>query len=423
MKTDNLHVIHPRAAGLDVHKMQITVSIRICTPGGGEPQLETRTFEALPSGIDEMVAWMLECEVDAAVMEGTGIYWLLPFEALEAAGIPATLVNAQQVKQLKGRKTDVADSVWLARVCQFGLASSSHVPPKAFREARVLTRYRRSLVGQRARVRNRVHKILDRAGVRLGGVLSDIFGRNGRRVVDGLAEGVEPEAILASLSYHVQHKIERLGDALQLTLSGVDRLVLRDLLGDHDALDERIETLDRDIEDGLTPWEDRIVLLLTIPGIDRASACAILAEIGPDLDVFGSSERLAAWAGLCPGNRQSAGKRRVDRTRKGSKTLRAVLVECAHAAARTNGCQFQGYHKALMVRRGYKRAIVATAHKMLRVIYVVLRDGTPYEDPEADYEALLVSRNAPRWIRMLRQHGFLEGGGTRRRFVPSVATA
>ena len=408
MKTDNLHVIHPRAAGLDVHKMQITVSIRTCTSGGGEPQLETQAFEALPSGIGAMVAWLLERKVDAAVMEGTGIYWLLPFEALEAAGIPVTLVNAQQVKQLKGRKTDVADSVWLARVCQFGLASASHVPPKAFREARVLTRYRRTLVGQRSRVRNRVHKILDRSGVRVGGVLSDIFGTNGRRVVDGLAEGVEPGAILASLSWHVQSKLERLGDALGLSLSTVDRLILRDLLRDHDALDERIAGLDRDIEDGLAPWEDRVVLLLTIPGIDRASACAILAEVGPDLEVFGSSERLAAWAGLCPGNRQSAGKRRVDRTRKGSKTLRAVLVECAHGAARTNGCQFRGYHKALMVRRGYKRAIVATAHKILRVIYVVLRDGTPYYDPEADYEALMVSRNAPRWIRMLRQHGFLE---------------
>ena len=422
MKTDNLHVIHPRAAGLDVHKMQITVSLRICAPGGGEPQLETRTFEALPSGIEEMVAWMHEREVDAAVMEGTGIYWLLPFEALEAGGIPVTLVNAQQVKQLKGRKTDVADSVWLARVCQFGLASASHVPPKAFREARVLTRYRRSLVGQRGQVRNRVHKVLDRSGVRVGGVLSDIFGMNGRRMVDGLAEGLEPETILASLSHHVQHKVERLGDALQLSLSVVDRLILRDLLRDHDALDERIKALDRDIEAGLVPWEDRIVLLLTIPGIDRASACAILAEIGPDLDVFGSSERLAAWAGLCPGNRQSAGKRRVERTRKGSKTLRAVLVECAHAAARTGGCQFRGYHKALMVRRGYKRAIVATAHKLLRVIYVVLRDGRPYHDPEADYEALMVSRNAPRWIRMLRQYGYLESS-PRRDIAVSAATA
>lgn len=408
MRTDTLHVVHARAAGLDVHKMQITASVRRCAPGAGAPQVETRTFEALASGLDAMVAWLHERCVDAAVMEGTGIYWLAPFEALEAAGIPATLVNARAVKQLKGRKTDVADSVWLARVCQFGLATPSHVPPKAFRELRVLTRYRRTLVSQRSRVRNRVHKVLDRSGVRVGGVLSDVFGANGRRILDGLAQGLDPDAILASLSHHVAHKLDRLGDALRLELSAVERLVLCDLRREHDALHERIHRLDRDIDSGLEPWRERIMLLQTIPGIDRPSACAILAELGPDLDAFGGAERLAAWAGLCPGNDRSAGKRRSARARRGNKALRAVLVECAHGAARTHGCQFRGYHKALMVRRGYKRAIVATAHKLLRVLYVVLRDARPYQDPEADYEELLVRRNAPRWIRMLHRYGLIE---------------
>ena len=415
MMTDTLHVVHARAAGLDVHKMQITASVRLCTPGAGEPQIETRTFEALASGLDAMVVWLRERCVDAAVMEGTGIYWLAPFEALEAAGIPATLVNARQVKQLKGRKTDVADSVWLARVCQFALATASHVPPKTFRELRVLTRYRRTLVGQRSRVRNRVQKVLDRSGVRVGGVLSDVFGANGRRILDGLARGLDPDAILASLSHHVAHKLERLGDALRLELSAVERLVLCDLLREHDALQERIHGLDHDIDSALEPWSERITLLQTIPGIDRPSACAILAEIGPDLDAFASAERLAAWAGLCPGNDRSAGKRRSARARRGNKTLRAVLVECAHGAARTHGCQFRGYHKALMVRRGYKRAIVATAHKLLRVVYVVLRDARPYHDPEADYEELMVRRNAPRWLRMLQRYGMIE-------YEPAAAT-
>ena len=408
MMTDTLHVVHARAAGLDVHKMQVTASVRLCAPGAGEPQVETRTFEALASGLDAMVAWLRERCVDAAVMEGTGIYWLAPFEALENAGIPATLVNARQVKQLKGRKTDVADSVWLARVCQFGLATPSHVPPKAFRELRVLTRYRRTLISQRSRVRNRVQKVLDRSGVRVGGVLSDVFGANGRRILDGLARGLGPETILASLSHHVVHKLQRLGDALRLELSAVERLVLCDLLREHDALHERIQGLDRDIDSSLDPYRERIVLLQTIPGIDRPSACAILAEIGPDLDAFGGAERLAAWAGVCPGNDRSAGKRRCGRARMGNKALRAVLVECAHGAARTHGCQFRGYHKALMVRRGYKRAIVATAHKLLRVLYVVMRDARPYQDPEADYEELMVRRNAPRWIRMLHRYGMIE---------------
>ena len=412
MMTDTLHVVHARAAGLDVHKMQITASVRTCAPGGGVPQVETRTFEALASGLDAMVAWLRERGVDAAVMEGTGVYWLAPFQALEAAGIPATLVNARQVKQLKGRKSDVADSVWLARVCQFGLATPSHVPPKAFRELRVLTRYRRTLIGQRSRVRNRVQKVLDRSGVRVGGVLSDVFGTNGRRILHGLAQGLDHDAILASLSHHVAHKLERLGDALRLSLSPVERLILCDLLREHDTVLGRIAALDRDIDSGLEPWRERIRLLQTIPGIDRPSASAILVEVGPDLDAFGNAERLAAWAGVCPGNDRSAGKRRSGRARMGNKALRAVLVECAHAAARTHGCQFRGYHKALMVRRGYKRAIVATAHKLLRVLYVVLRDARPYHDPEADYEALMVRRNAPRWLRMLHRYGLIEPAPT-----------
>ena len=333
MMTDTLHVVHARAAGLDVHKMQITVSVRVCAPGAGEPQVETRTFEALASGLNAMVAWLRERCVDAAVMEGTGIYWLAPFEVLEAAGIAVTLVNARQVKQLKGRKTDVADSVWLARVCQFGLATASHVPPKAFREMRVLTRYRRTLIGQRSRVRNRVQKILDRSGVRVGGVLSDVFGRNGRRILDGLAKGLDHGAILASLSHHVAHKLERLGDALRLSLSTVERLILCDLLREHDALQQRIQGLDRDIDSGLEPWRERIGLLQTIPGIDRASACAILAEIGPDLGAFGTASASPPGRACARAMTRSAGKRRS--AQMGNKALRAVLVECAHGAART----------------------------------------------------------------------------------------
>ena len=268
-------------------------------------------------------------------------------------GSPSTGWGGHETLALVG---DVADERQ-ARVCQFGLATASHVPPKAFREMRVLTRYRRTLIGQRSRVRNRVHKVLDRSGVRVGGVLSDVFGANGRRILDGLAQGLDHDAILASLSHHVAHKLDRLGDALRLSVSAVERLLLCDLLREHDALQQRIQGLDCDINAGLEPWWERIVLLLTIPGIDRPSACAILAEIGPDLDAFGTAERLAAWAGVCPGNSESAGKRRSTRTRMGSKALRTVLVECAHGAARTHGCQFRGYHKALMVRRGYKRAI------------------------------------------------------------------
>lgn len=417
---DSLHVVHPRAAGLDVHKMAITATIRLARPGE-TASTETREFTALPSGIAAMAGWLASEGVEAALMEGTGIYWEAPFDALAEAGIRPMLVHAQQVKQIKGRKTDVGDSVWLARLCQLGLASPSMVPDRHFRSLRHLCRYRRTLVNERGRVRTRTQKVIDRAGIRVGGILTDVFGTNGRRILDGLCRGDGREAILGGLSRHVRGKLEPLGDALTLTLGESDRWILGDLLKQFDDLTDRERRLARTIEEDLAPWRDQVHLLMTIPGISMASACAILAETGPDMDAFASADHLASWAGLCPGNNESGGKRRSGRAVKGNRHLRATLAECAQAAARTKGCQFQGYHKSLMLRKGYKRAVIATAHKMLRVIHSVLRSGTPYRDPEADHEALMVRRNAPRWIRMLQSYGHLSApDGTA---APSEAAA
>ena len=417
---DSLHVVHPRAAGLDVHKMAITATVRLARPGE-TASTETREFTALPSGIAAMADWLASEGVEAALMEGTGIYWEAPFDALAEAGIRPMLVHAQQVKQIKGRKTDVGDSVWLARLCQLGLASPSMVPDRHFRSLRHLCRYRRTLVNERGRVRTRTQKVIDRAGIRVGGILTDVFGANGRRILDGLCRGDDRQAILDGLSRHVRGKLEPLGDALTLTLGESDRWILGDLLRQFDDLTDRERRLARTIEEDLAPWRDQVRLLMTIPGISMASACAILAETGPDMDAFASADHLASWAGLCPGNNESGGKRRSGRAVKGNRHLRATLAECAQAAARTKGCQFQGYHKSLMLRKGYKRAVIATAHKMLRVIHSVLRSGTPYRDPEADHEALMVRRNAPRWIRMLQSYGHLSApDGTA---APSEAAA
>ena len=406
MMNDELHVVHARAAGLDIHKAHITATVR-CASAAAAPTCETREFNALDSGLKSLVAWLHSHRVEAAALEATGIYWHTPWQALTDAGIEAQLLNAQQVKQLRGRKTDIEDSRWLARVCQFGLGRPSFVPSQTFRDLRSLSRHRRSLVAQRSRVRNQAQKVIDRAGVRIGTVLTDIFGANGRRILDGLVDRRDRADILASLSPHVRGKLDQLGDALSLTLRDAERFLLADLLSEHDRLCQRILHFDRLINEALAPWNESCRLLETLPGIDRSSACAILAEIGPDLSVFGNRHRLAAWAGLCPGNNESAGKRRSGRTRRGNHTLRDILVECAHGAARTKDCQFREYHKALAVRRGYNRAIVATAHKLARCLFAVLRNRSPYRDPETDYEALLVRRNAPRWLRKLREFHIL----------------
>lgn len=407
MMNDDLHVVHPRAAGLDVHKLQLTATVRLCAAPGVEPTCETRTFSALASGLDALVAWLVSHRVEAAALEGTGVYWQAPWRALTGAGIEVQLLHAQHVRQLRGRKTDIEDSRWLARVCQFGLGRPSFVPDEAFGDLRNLVRHRRTLVAQRSRVRNQVQKVLDRSGLRIGGVLSDLFGLNGRRILDGLVARRRRADILKSLSRHVRTRLELLGDALGLSLGETDRLLLTDLLTTHNDLDRRVQVFDQNIDHALADYTPQCRLLETIPGIDHTSACAILSEMGPDTSVFATASRLAAWAGLCPGNNQSAGKHRSARTRRGSRTLRAVFVECAHAAVRTRNCQFQAHHKALTVRRGYKRAVVATAHKLARCAFAVLRDGTPYRDPDTDYEALLVQRNAPRWLRTLRKFDIL----------------
>ena len=401
--TDTMHVIHRRAAGLDVHKMQITATVRLARPGA-EAEVITKQFSALPSGLASLTDWLRGYQVSAAVLEATGIYWEAPWEALERAGIEPILVHAQHVKQLKGRKTDIADSVWLARICQFALCTPSLVLPAQFRTLRKVSRMRREVVRERARMRNRIHKVLDAAGVRVGGILSDLFGANGMRILEGLVAGASREVILASLSHHVRARLEALCDALTAHLDEHSRFLLHDQLHAFHHTTDRIAHYDALIGEGLSEFRDTLALLQTIPGIDAPSARAIIIELGPDIGVFASHRHCAAWAGLCPGNNESAGKRRSGRTRRGNTTLREVLIECAHGAARTHHCQFQGYHKALTVRRGYKRATVATAHKMLRVIFRVLHSATPYRDPHTDYEAMMVKRNAPRWIAMLKKH-------------------
>ena len=406
---DEMHVVEPRAAGIDVHKLQMTVTLRLCEPGQSLPVAITRTFPTHPSGLRNMVGWLGEHKVAAATMEGTGIYWEPPFRALQEAGVRARLVHAQHVRQLKGRKTDVSDSIWLARVCQFELVQASFVPSREFSELRQMCRFRRKLVQDGARLRQRIHKIIDRAGLPLGGVLSDIFGVNGRIILDGLIAGRTAAQMLGELTHHVRSKIERLALTLEAKLDAHSVWRLRGLLDDHDGIKERIEDLDDRVERSLEEYRHELNLLETIPGIGRPTAHAILAEVGPHpARTFGSAMRLASWAGLCPGSNESAGKRRSGHTRRGNATLRTSLCECAHAAGRTKDSQFSAYHKAQTARIGFKKATMATAHKLLRVAYAVLRDKAPYKDPNIDYENLFVKRNSARWLRMLDKHGFLK---------------
>jgi len=408
MIQDQLHVVYARAGGLDVHKMEITAAIRCCRHEAEPPKAETRSFSALPPGLQELVEWLQQHRVEAVAMEGTGVYWQTVFDAVSAVGIDCQLHHAQQIKQLRGRKTDINDARWLARICQFGLGTPSYVPTQAFREFRALSRLRRKMVEDRARYRNRIHQLIDQAGVRVGGILTDIFGYNGQLILQGLVVQQSVDQILDSLTGHVSPKLQHLAQALAAKLSDTQCWMLQELLQQHHNLDGSIARIEQQLQQHLEPYEAQLQLLRTIPGINHRAALSLVAEIGPNLDAFANAQRFAAWTGTTPGNHESAGKRRTTRVRRGNRNLTQTLIECAHAAARTKHCQFQHFHRGLLIRRGYKRAIVATAHKLARTIYAVLQTQTPYRDNQVDYSKIVAQRNAPRWIRELTHFDILK---------------
>ena len=362
MMRDELLVVEPRAGGLDVHKLQITASVRLAV-ANSPPLAAVRFFPSDPQGLAQLTGWLQVHGVTAATMEGTGVYWETPYRALEAAAIRPQLVHARHVQQSKGRKTDVADSLWLARICQLGLAQPSYVPPPDCSALRQMCRYRRQIVADRSRIRNRMQKTLGREGLRGGGILTDLFGRNGRIVLDGLLAGHSPPRILGRLTPHVRARAGRLARVLQAELEPHSLWRLRGLLQDFDAIAERIEELDLRVARAFADHRRKLDMLETLPGVARCSAHAILAELGPEpTTVFPKLRNLTAWAGLCPGSNESAGRRRSGRIRRGNPMLRVTLTACAHGAAQTKGSQFYGYHRALTARCGYQRATTATAH-------------------------------------------------------------
>jgi transposase len=343
---------------------------------------------------------------DEVVMESTGIYWKSPYAALESVGIRATVVNARHAKQVPGRKTDVGDAQWLATLARAGLLRGSFVPPAKLRELRVISRQRQKLVSLLAAEKNRMHKVLTDAGIRLGVVVSDIHGQSARAMIKGILDGLAPDEVLNLASRRLKASREELYDALQGELTASHVFVLDELLRHIEELEARIARFDARLLAELASEHNALALLQTLPGVDAIGAAMLLVEIGSDMSVFGTPDRLASWVGMCPGNNESAGKRKSGRIRKGNPYVRRLLCEFAHAASRTRSA-FQSKFQSLIVRRGYKRAIVALAHKMLRTLFFMLKRGEYYRDSATNYEQLSVQRNASRWIKALTRFGFI----------------
>jgi len=400
-----MEVIFPRCAGLDVHSKTVVVCRRIIGPDG-KLEKEVRTFATTTAQLNTLAQWLEEGSVTHVAMESTGVFWKPVWNILEAR-FQLLLVNARHVKQVPGRKTDVKDCEWIAQLLQHGLLRASFVPPPAIRELRDLTRHRAKLVSQHTAVANRIHKTLEDANIKLGTVATDILGVSGRAMLAAIVSGREDPAELADLArQRLRAKIPALREALHGHVTEHHRFLLETLLEQLRFLESQILRLDKRVAETSRPFEAACAELDTIPGVARRSAENIVAEIGSDMRVFPSAAHLASWAAICPGNDESAGKRRSGKTPNGNRWLRRALTEAAWAAARTKNTYLSAQYRRIAARRGKRRAIIAVAHSILVAAYHILTRAQPYRDLGADhFDRLDPERLTRQLVRRLEKLG------------------
>lgn len=403
-----MEVLVERAAGLDVHR-SIIVACVLVVQANGRTRKERGEFRATPGGLAQLAAWLHRHEVTHVAMESTGVYWLPVYAVLEeSGGFDLTVANAQHVKQVPGRKTDVKDAEWLAMLLRSGLMRKSFVPPKPIRHLRELTRYRRTLVEVQASERRRLIKLLEASGIKLAEVMSDVFGVSGRAIVRALIEGRQSAPEIAKLARgNLRRKITRLADAMVGGLEEPYCGIIRIQLDRVEAAERDIAGLDKTIAEHLAPYAREMALLMTIPGVDWVVASVIIAEIGVDMSVWHSAGHVSAWTGACPGNNQSGGKTRPASARKGNIHLKTALCNAATSAARTKGSYFKSKYTRLKIRRGGGRAALAIGHKILVCAYHMLVNRTPYKDLGEEYQDKRdAHRTTNRCVRRLEKLGY-----------------
>jgi transposase len=394
-----------RSAALDVHKASVTACVRVPASGGGREQ-HVEEFAATVRGLLALRDWLAAFGVTQVAMEASGVYWKLPWAILEDE-FECLLVNARHVKQVPGRKTDVGDAEWLCRLVEAGLLRPNFVPPKPIRQLRNLTRYRKTQIQERAREVNRLHKALEDAGIKLDCVAADILGKSGRDMLDALVAGERDPEVLANLARRqMRKKIPALREALEGRFEAHHALWIGAILAHVDFLDQQIERLTEAIGEQIAPLASTVDLLCTITGVQSRAAEVIISEIGGDLSRFPTPRHLASWAGQCPGNDQSAGKRRSGKTRDGSKWLDWTLEEVALAAVRVRGTYLRAQYQRLRPRRGHKKALGAVKHTVICAVWHMLSTGETYRDLGGDYFTQRdPERQTKRLIRQLERLG------------------
>ena len=374
--------VYERCCGIDVHKKVVVACLRT-----GRKK-EVREYGTTTRELLNLTDWLLESECQMIAMESTASYWKPLYNVFESNGLPAMVVNASHMKAVPGRKTDVKDAEWIADLLQHGLLKSSFIPDKAQRELRELVSYRRSLVGEKTRELNRLQKMLEGGNIKLSGTVSDINGKSARNILNALVKGenITPERLSSLVVGRLKASPSQLMEDLQGILSPLQRKMLSVVLIHIDELDKHIAELDDEIDNNMrSDYQSCIELVDSVTGIGPDSAKVILSVIGTDMSRFPSDAHLSSWAGLSPGNNESAGKRRSGRTTKGNKLLKTTMIQCAHSAVMVKSSYFCAQFQRISARRGRKRAYVAVAHSMLIAVYHMLKNGQVFSDLGADY--------------------------------------
>ena len=375
-----MDVVYSHVCGLDVHKKNVVACI--ITP----ETKETRTFSTMTDDLLLLVDWIKSNGCTHVAMESTASFWKPLYNLLELEDIQTLVINAKGIKNVPGRKTDVKDAEWIANLLRHGLLQGSYIPNRDQRELRELIRYRRSLIDERSREVNRMQKVLEGANIKLSSVASNVLGKSGRAMIEAMINGEENPELLSELAQRrLKNKKEDLKRALNGLMGNHQKMMLAAQLRHIDYLDEEIGRLDEEIKRRMLPFKEDLELLDTIPGVARRTAETMVAEIGTNMDQFPSAAHLCSWAGLCPGQNESAGKRKSGKTRKGNQKLRSTLVEAARAAARTKNTYLSSQYHRIAARRGANRAAVAVAHSILMIAYYILKRRQPYIELGPNY--------------------------------------
>jgi transposase len=384
-------------AGLDVHKETVAACVRR-VDSAGRVTREIRTFGTMTGELLKLSDWLMAEGVEAAAMESTGVFWKPIWNILEGS-LKVILVNARHIKNVPGRKTDVKDCDWIAQLLQHGLLRPSFVPDRPQRELRDLTRQRSQLASEQSRVSNRIHKTLEDANIKLSSVATDILGVSGQEMIRALiADQEDPEQLAELARRRLRNKLPELREALRGHLSEHHRFMLRQLMDHRTYLDRQIAAFEQRIEELMRPFQEAMRRMMTMPGVGLRVAQNVLAEIGVDMSRFPTDQHLSSWAAMCPGNRESAGKRKSGHTNHGNRWLRTALVQAAWAASHSKNTYLSAQYRRLAGRRGKKRAIVAVGHTMLVMMYHMLKDGVDYHELGHDYLDKLQPRRLTRYL-------------------------